>query len=152
MAHCKVRNSSLIGYADLSRPASPLLHDYKTPASPQPAKFKALQWFAVGLGLPLVAVTLVSGLSNNTAPQHEPGAPIMTASANEPLLIASSLGIAVGTTEPIVAPEPVPEFDKLVLTISSGDTMEELFRKHDLNLGHLVSIAQLMEQKTGFER
>ncbi len=152
MAHCKVRNSSLIGYADLSRPASPLLHDYKTPASPQPAKFKALQWFAVGLGLPLVAVALVSGLSNSTAPQLEPGAPIMTASVNKPLLIASNLGIAVGTTEPIVAPKPVPEFDKLVLTISSGDTMEELFRKHDLDLGHLVSIAQLKETQYRFRK
>ncbi len=152
MAHCKVRNSSLIGYADLSRPASPLLHDYKTPASPQQAKFKALQWFAVGLGLPLVAVALVSGLSNNAGPPLEPGTPIMTASANEPLLMPSSLGITTETAEPAVVPEPVPEFDKLVLTISSGDTMEELFRKHDLDLGHLVSIAQLKETKNRFRK
>ena len=150
MPHCKVRNSSLIGYADLSRPASPLLHDYKTPASPQPAKSKALQWFAVGLGLPLVAVALVSGLSTTTAPQPRPGTPIMTASANEPLLLPSNDGIAAGAIEPIVVPEPVPEFDKLVLTISSGDTMEELFQKHGLDLSHLVSIAQLQETKNRF--
>ncbi|MCH8099996.1 MAG: peptidoglycan DD-metalloendopeptidase family protein [Proteobacteria bacterium] len=74
----------------------------------------------------------------------------MTASTNEPLLLPSNDDIATGAIEPIVVPEPIPEFDKLVLTISSGDTMEELFRKHGLDLGHLVSIAQLQETKNRF--
>lgn len=74
----------------------------------------------------------------------------MTASTNEPLLLPSNDDIATGAIEPIVVPEPVPEFDKLILTISSGDTMEELFREHGLDLGHLVSIAQLQETKNRF--
>ena len=74
----------------------------------------------------------------------------MTASTNEPLLLPSNDDIATGAIEAIVVPEPVPEFDKLILTISSGDTMEELFREHGLDLGHLVSIAQLQETKNRF--
>jgi murein DD-endopeptidase MepM/ murein hydrolase activator NlpD len=49
-------------------------------------------------------------------------------------------------------PEPVPEFDKLVLRIASGDTMEALFRKNKLNMGDLMSIAGLDEAKTRFRR
>ncbi len=152
MPHCKVTNSSFSGYADLSRPASPLLHDYKPSAATQPTKSKALQWFAVGLGLPLVAVALVSGLSKSTPSKIEPGTPIMTASANESLLIPMQDEIAAITVEPVELPQPTPQFDKLVLTISSGDTMEELFRKHDLDLGHLVSISQLKETKNRFRK
>ena len=37
----------------MHRPVSPLLHDYKPPAEKKPAKSKALQWFIVGLGIPL---------------------------------------------------------------------------------------------------
>ena len=40
----------------MNRPASPLLHDYKHSAASKPAKPKALKWFAVGLGIPLVGV------------------------------------------------------------------------------------------------
>jgi hypothetical protein len=136
----------------LSRPASPLLHDYKPPASAQPAKSKALQWFAVGLSLPLVAVTLFSAISNSTAPKTEPATPVMTSSADEPLMIPLSSEIAGLAAEPIGLPDPTPVFDKLVLTIASGDTMEELFREHDLDLGHLVSIAKLKETNNRFRK
>ena len=43
----------------MNRPVSPLRHDYKTSAYRKPAKPKALQWFAVGLGIPLIAVFLL---------------------------------------------------------------------------------------------
>ena len=49
----------------MHRPVSPLLHDYKPSASRRPAKSKAFQWFAVGLGIPLVAVALIGGLYAN---------------------------------------------------------------------------------------
>ena len=45
-----------------------------------------------------------------------------------------------------------PQFDKLVLTIGRGDTMEKLFRKNNLNLGHLMSVARLDEAKQRFRR
>ena len=59
----RVPASLFHGVADLSRPVSPLLHDYKQSAAKQPAKSKALQWFAVGRGIPLAGVALISGLA-----------------------------------------------------------------------------------------
>ncbi|MGB5247785.1 MAG: peptidoglycan DD-metalloendopeptidase family protein [Woeseia sp.] len=41
----------------MPKPVSPLLHDYKSSALSQPAKLRAWQWFAFGLGLPLLIVT-----------------------------------------------------------------------------------------------
>jgi len=48
--------------------------------------------------------------------------------------------------------EPEPEFDKLVLKIGRGDTMEKLFRKNQLDVGHLMEIAQLDEAKRRFRK
>ena len=48
----------------------------------------------------------------------------------------------VYTGEPLVwALEP--EYETLTLTIQSGDTLDQLFRKHQLDIGHLATIARL---------
>ncbi len=54
--------------------------------------------------------------------------------------------------EPLIAAEPEPEFDTLVLTVGRGDTMERLFRKNQLNLGQLMTIARLDEAKQLFRK
>jgi len=54
--------------------------------------------------------------------------------------------------EPDILVEPEPEFDKLTLTVGRGDTMEKLFRKNGLDVGHLMQIAQLDEAKLRFRR
>lgn len=41
-------------------------------------------------------------------------------------------------------------FDKLVLRVGSGDTMEKLFRQNNLDIGHLFTIAELEEAKARF--
>ena len=57
----------------------------------------------------------------------------------------------VFTDEPMVwAPEP--DYEKITLTIRSGDTMDQLFRKHDLNIGHLALISRLDEAGKQFRR
>ena len=48
--------------------------------------------------------------------------------------------------------EPELQFDKLVLTVGRGDTMEKLFRKNNLDLGHLMAIAQLDEANRQFRK
>jgi hypothetical protein len=136
----------------LNRPVSPLLHDYKPSASRQPAKSKALQWFAVGLGVPLIAVALMNTLDQPAS--HEPvsSAPVMSSSPGEaPLVPPVDQDVLIAEVAALL-PEPVPEFDKLVLNVSSGDTMERLFRNNNLSLGHLMSIAELDEAKTRFRR
>jgi murein DD-endopeptidase MepM/ murein hydrolase activator NlpD len=50
------------------------------------------------------------------------------------------------------APPPPPAYDKLTLEVGRGDTMEKLFRKHQLDIGELMSIAQLDAARQQFRR
>ena len=54
--------------------------------------------------------------------------------------------------KPEVVAEPEPIFDRLSLTVSRGDTMEKLFRRNSLDIGHLMTIAQIDEAKQRFRR
>jgi len=136
----------------LNRPVSPLLHDYKQSASRRPAKSKALQWFAVGLGIPLIAVTLMNALDQTVPEEPAAGTPVMSASPDEPPVVPPVDQAALMAEVAALLPDTVPEFEKLVLNIASGDTMEKLFRKNNLSLGHLMSIVQLDEAKARFRR
>ncbi len=139
----------------MNRPVSLLLHDYKPSATQGPTRSKAFQWFAVGLGLPLIGVALVTGLSSNDPRKPASDTPVMTASTNAASLTAENVDdqeLAPPQIAPIVAPEPEPQFDTLVLTVGRGDTMEKLFRKNQLDLGHLMTIAQLDEAKQRFRK
>ena len=134
----------------MNRPVSPLLHDYKPSAERRPAKPKALQWFAVGLGIPLIGVALISGLgSRDPQPAPAPETPIITATEDAPPVFVEALPELETPVEP-VAEEP--QFDELVLTVGRGDTMEKLFRKNQLDIGHLMEIAQLDEAKRRFRK
>ena len=57
-------------------------------------------------------------------------------------------------TSDVLEPEITvePEFDKLTLTVGRGDTLEQLFRENNLDIGHLMQIAQLDEAKQRFRR
>ena len=45
-----------------------------------------------------------------------------------------------------------PPHQKLNLTIRRGDTLDKLFRQHDLDLGHLSAISRLDEARRRFRR
>lgn len=138
----------------MSRQASPLLHDYKPSAARKPAKSKAFQWFAVGLGIPLVGIALVTGLNINDPKPAAAETPAMVA-ADTAVLSVEELDAAEITravTEPDIEAEPEPVFDKLSLTVGRGDTMEKLFRRNSLDIGQLMAIAQLDEAKQRFRR
>jgi murein DD-endopeptidase MepM/ murein hydrolase activator NlpD len=129
-----------------------LLHDYKPTADPTPKKSKALQWFVVGLGIPLLGLALLSTLDS---PGEEPApaaAPGITASAGAEVATAELVQESFEVpAEPLVwAPEP--DYETLTLTIRSGDTLDQLFRKHDLNIGHLALIARLDEAGKRFRK
>jgi murein DD-endopeptidase MepM/ murein hydrolase activator NlpD len=138
----------------LNRQASPLLHDYKPSSARKPAKPKGLQWFAVGLGIPLIGIALIIGLGTNDPNPPPSETPAMIAAdvvlpapdEKDPAEITSDV------IEPEALPEPEPIFDKLSLTVGRGDTMEKLFRKYSLDIGHLMSIAQLDEARQRFRR
>lgn len=138
----------------MNRPASPLLHDYKPSATRKPAKSKAIWWFAAGLGIPLLGIALVTGLSTNNPLPPISDTPVMT-SVNTVALPVDEMDAAEITSdvlEPEIEVEPEPDYDRLTLTVGRGDTMEKLFRNNSLSISHLMQIAQLDDAKQRFRR
>jgi len=117
-----------------------------------PKKSRALQWFGVGLGTPLLGLALLSFIDTPTDTTPPPATPIMTASTGAEVNVAGLVAeLAVYTEVPLVL-APEPEYETLTLTIRSGDTLDQLFRKHDLDIGHLATIARLDEAGTQFRK
>jgi murein DD-endopeptidase MepM/ murein hydrolase activator NlpD len=137
----------------LHRSASPLLHDYKPSAAKKPKKSKALQWFVIGLGIPLAGLVFVSTLTSTTPPAPPPEEPVVTASDGSDFDVESPVELVYADT-PLVLAEAInpPPYQKLNLTISRGDTLDKLFRKHDLDLGHLSEISKLDEARKRFRK
>jgi murein DD-endopeptidase MepM/ murein hydrolase activator NlpD len=136
----------------LNRPASPLLHDYKPSAAAKPAKSRALWWFAVGLGIPLAGVALISGLGTNEAPPTVAEEPVLVAADSAPPVVENvdAADIIEDVLEP--APPPEPEYDRLTLKVGRGDTMEKMFRRNELDVGELFTIARLDAAGKQFRR
>ena len=108
-----------------------------------------MQWFVVGLGIPLLGVALLSTFDATQenvveAPAQAPG---MAATAGEPF---PAEDIVVSDVPLVWAPEP--EYETLTLEIKSGDTLDKLFRRHELDLGNLSMIAKLEEAKAELRR
>jgi len=138
------------------RRPSPLLHDYKPVPPRNPSKTKALQWFAVGLGVPLLAVLLFSNRGDELAMDQAGATRDPALSASDPASLTADELAAAGPVErlPFVRPalEPVVDVETLTVTIRRGDTMDGVFRRNSLNLGHLAAIAKLDEPKKLFRR
>ena len=120
------------------------------PATPR--KSKALQWFVVGLGIPLLALALlyvVDAPVSDTTVAEVSG---LTASAGAEVAAAELVDEPLVFTEEPLVWAPEPDYAKLTLTIRSGDTLDQLFRKHDLNIGHLALVSQLDEAGKRFRR
>jgi len=137
----------------LHRPVSPLLHDYKPSVEKKPKKSKALQWFVVGLGIPLAGLALVSTLNMTTPATPPPQEPILTAVEGTEIDIEASAD-QIFAEVPLVLAEAInpPPYQKATLTIRRGDTLDKLFRKHDLNLGDLSRISKLDEARKRFRQ
>ncbi|HNP35912.1 MAG TPA: peptidoglycan DD-metalloendopeptidase family protein [Woeseiaceae bacterium] len=137
----------------MHRRPSPLLHDYKPSGSTLPKKSKALQWFAVGLGVPLAGLLLISFMSGDDTPAPGSESPALVAADDNKL---GGANIAAGDVLPERLPFTAPKLDSLTelatmeLEIGRGDTLDKLFRKNNLNLGHLAAIAALDEPKKLF--
>jgi murein DD-endopeptidase MepM/ murein hydrolase activator NlpD len=137
----------------LPRPVSPLLHDYKPSAASQPKKSKAIQWFVVGLGIPLAGLAFVSTLTTTTPTAPPPEEPVIIAADGSDFEQETAIELVYAET-PLVLADAInpPPLQKLSLTIGRGDTLDKLFRKHDLDLGHLSEIAKLDEARKRFRK
>jgi murein DD-endopeptidase MepM/ murein hydrolase activator NlpD len=81
-----------------------------------------------------------------------PTTPVMTASAGTTIAATESVDEpSIYTGTPLVL-APQPDYETLTLTIRSGDTMDQLFRKHQLDIGHLATIARLDEAGKRFRK
>lgn len=139
----------------MHRRPSPLLHDYKPSAPRKNNKSKALQWFAVGLGVPMAGLLLLSIWGDDEAVPRTRGDRNLSASADADLAHDD----IAGATAPLerltfTAPtlETVVDRETLEITIGRGDTLDKVFRQHNLNLGHLAAISRLEEPAKLFRR
>jgi murein DD-endopeptidase MepM/ murein hydrolase activator NlpD len=130
---------------------SPLLHDYKSAEPAAPQKSKRLQWFVVGLGIPIAGLLLVMSMTGEE--QSSAPAPIVTTAtlADSADAVPSldeelrpiELNKTFTTARPMPEMKAVPGRDRHELTIRSGDTLDRLIRKHHLDLGNLAAISGL---------
>jgi murein DD-endopeptidase MepM/ murein hydrolase activator NlpD len=122
------------------------MHDYKQPRQGKPGKSRALQWFVVGLGIPLLGLALIRTVDHSSPVTAPSGTPEMTAVSG-----TQSAEAKVFSEVPLVL-APEPEFDTLTLKIKRGDTLDRLFRANNLDLGNLAQIASLDEAGKRFRR
>lgn len=137
----------------MHRPVSPLLHDYKPTAENKSKKSKALQWFVVGLGLPLAGLALVTTVDSTSAPPEVGDSPIMTAPDDAGLTLPVPAELVFAEV-PLVLAEAIdpPPLQTVSFTIRRGDTLDELFRSNNLDRGQLLAISRLDEAKSRFRR
>ena len=136
----------------MNRPVSPLLHDYKPSATLQVKKSTAIHWFALGLGLPFIGLALLLFLKNasgtsSVLDNRAPSDPLPELATELPIIVGN-LGddlVAIDLSHIARRPEIESQYELITVTVRSGDTMERIFRKNKLDLGHLASIAKLKE-------
>ena len=107
----------------------------------------------VGLGLPLAGLAFLSTLTTTTPPAPPPEEPVMTAADGSDFDTETAVELVYAETPLVLADaiNPLP-YQKLNLTIGRGDTLDKLFRKHHLDLGHLSQIAKLDEARKRFRK
>ena len=112
-----------------------------------------MQWFVVGLGLPLAGLAFLSTLTTTTPPAPPPEEPVLTAADGSDYDTEIPIELVYAET-PLVLADAInpPPYQKLNLTIGRGDTLDKLFRKHHLDLGHLSQIAKLDEARKRFRK
>jgi murein DD-endopeptidase MepM/ murein hydrolase activator NlpD len=130
--------------------------DYK-PENKPPARraWSSAHWWVSGLAVPLVGgVLMLMGSAGGEAPA--PATAIVTASMFEtrplplPPLTAKDAAPTVVASQP-VEPGPVDLADlkELDLEIRRGDTLDQLFRKHGLDVAELQEMLALPEVRPG---
>lgn len=142
-------------------------HDYKDTTSAEPAEgTRRWSWFALGLAVPLVAVasllvsepnqsrTMLPGDAGLALVSAEPpAAAVDTAEADAGETLDAARAVLTGRDDARVAELPAaPEAleaarpgTEIELVVERGDSLERLFRRHDLELSDLAAIVALPE-------
>lgn len=125
--------------------SSGIRHDYKSgPLPSQGRSARHWPWFVVGLALPLLTLSLllVSERNESKIPAPAELTEISMQAQRRPLPVPAP------TAEP-AAPEAVPVVVEaglpLELLVRPGDSLDSLFRRHDLSLADLSAMSRLDE-------
>lgn len=111
-----------------------------------------MQWFVVGLGIPFLGLALISTLDTaDEATLVLPQQPGITAVESDVVQIDPVTDSYVVSAEPLVL-APEPDYETLTLKIRSGDTLDKLFRHHQLDIGDLAMIARLDDARSQFRK
>lgn len=118
-------------------------HDYKDASVQHPVTTKRhWSWFLVGLISPLFAVSLFLVAEDDATPVT-PAAGYVPDRTDTPVPLTLP---RAATAEIELAPgAPQPQDQSLRMVVGRGDSLELLFRRHDLSLGDLSVMARLSE-------
>ena len=144
----------------MKRHSSLLRHDYRPSALPPSRTSRhRLPWFSLGL---LLAVA-IAGLWRFTVTPASDTAELADTDALADSLASAALA-PVSTPRPTSGAgqvatmtyatdvEPTHRFARVALAIESGDTLDGLFRRHQLDIGDLALITRLPEASQQFRR
>jgi murein DD-endopeptidase MepM/ murein hydrolase activator NlpD len=125
-----------------------MMRDYKPiPAKPQP-RGRWLIWFIAGLGLPLITVALVMPRNDQPPPIESVAAsPAMSALPEPKPAAEPAKKLKASTTIPELVAAPEPEHERTVLTVKRGDSLDRMFRRHNLSVADLTVILRDKEAK-----
>jgi len=92
-----------------------------------------------------MVLSLTSGTDTPVASLFDPDllTPIQSDASKLPRLDEELALIELATMKRLPEMKPVPQYDSIQFRIRSGDTLDRLFRKHNLNLGNLAAIIDL---------
>ncbi|MGH8496709.1 MAG: peptidoglycan DD-metalloendopeptidase family protein [Gammaproteobacteria bacterium] len=137
------------------RAPSQIRYDYKPDAPRRAHTTRKLQWFAVGLGIPVLGLLLAMSTRNAVGTQQEQRAhdaivklPLAVPGgrssddAFHPPLLPDAAPAPASRVIPSAAPV-VPEFDLLTLTVERGDTLDAMFKANGLDRTDLAAIMAL---------
>jgi murein DD-endopeptidase MepM/ murein hydrolase activator NlpD len=127
----------------------PMMRDYKpVPARAQP-RARWMVWFVAGLGLPLILVALMLPDQNQPPPLAPESTSLVSIGpvpeVTEPAASekrATTSEKRISTIIPLLVAAPQPEQERTVLTVRRGDSLDRLFRRHNLSAADLAGIMQ----------
>ena len=121
----------------------PLMRDYKPVSAKAQPRARWLVWFIAGLGLPLITVALISP-DNSQPPQLEALTTVATVNAipdETPEIIVPAPAKPKYSGEiPALVAAPEPEYERTVMTVKNGDSLDRLFRRNGLSVADLTVI------------
>jgi murein DD-endopeptidase MepM/ murein hydrolase activator NlpD len=130
----------------LGRPDSQIRLDYKPENKPVPRRsWPHLRWFASAIATPFVGALLLMGSVGG----HSPG----TTHASLLNMSLQTRPLALPPLPPVQESEPQapaaePAVTELDLQVRRGDTLDQLFRKNQLDVGQLHEMLALPEART----